>query len=97
MAVTNLVSGIDFYSLTKWKYMGTTYYDFLGKSKSNRMASIAYMREDFVVAGSVDGKVIFVETYPSTGQPASEWVVRPAREYRLLRTDNVKIRCQSSF
>lgn len=99
MAVTNLVSGIDFYSLTERKYMGSTYYDFLGKAKSNRTASIAYMREDFVVAGHVDGKVIFVETYPSgsTGQPASEWVVRPAREYRLMRTDNVKIRCEYSF
>ena len=98
MAVTNLVSGIDFYSLTERKYMGSTYYDFLGKVKSNRTASIAYMREDFVVR-HVDGKVIFVETYPSgsTGQPVSEWVVRPAREYRLMRTDNLKIRHEYSF
>ncbi|EDQ99720.1 uncharacterized protein LACBIDRAFT_334835 [Laccaria bicolor S238N-H82] len=51
IAVTNLVSGIDFYSLKERKHMGTTYYDFLGKSKSNRIANIAYMREDFVVAG----------------------------------------------
>jgi hypothetical protein len=97
MAVTNLVSGIDFYSLIERKYMGSTYYDILGKGKSNRMASIAYMREDFVVAGHVDGKVIFVDAYPSTSQAASKWMVRPAREYKLMRTDNVKIRCEYSF
>ena len=77
MAVTNLVSRIDFYSLTERKYMGSTYYDFLGKAKSNRTASIAYMREDFVIAGHVDGKVIFVETYlpePLANLQAGGWL-----------------------
>ena len=95
--MTNLVSGIDFYSLIERKYMGSTYYDVLGKGKSNRMASIAYMREDFVVTGHVDGKVIFVDACPSASQAAGKWVVRPAHEYRLMRTDNVKIRCEYSF
>jgi len=61
------------------------------------MASIAYRQEDFVVMGHVNGKVIFVDAYSSTGQAATEWVVRPAREYRLMRTDGVKIRCEYSF
>lgn len=67
LAATNLIDGIDWYSIKTQKYIGSTHYDIKGKDGSVRVVGIDFVDNVTVVAGHPDGGVVLAR--PTMNSP----------------------------
>lgn len=67
LATTNLIDGIDWYSIESQRHIGSTRYDIKAKDGSVRVVGIDFVDNNTVVAGHPDGGVVLAR--PTMNSP----------------------------